>query len=120
MAMRIVATLLMLAATNSPAAKQPPPVLEKLSTLDIHKVIDAHKADIDKCVREQKKKDPAIGGKMRVRWAIQPDGSVLYARVETLEFSKSPIGKCVATAIGKWKFPKHQVRGSPVEHPFTF
>ncbi|MEO5691919.1 MAG: AgmX/PglI C-terminal domain-containing protein [Usitatibacter sp.] len=117
---KIVAILLMLVAASALAAKQLPPVLEKLSTLDIHKVIDAHKPDIDKCVREQKKRDPAIGGKMRVRWAIQPDGSVLYARVETLEFSKSTVGKCVATAIGKWKFPKHQVRGSPVEHPFTF
>jgi hypothetical protein len=107
-----------------PVAYVPPEpggsVPEKLQQSDIMAVVLANKPAIVKCVNEQKKKDPALSGKLVMRWSIQPSGKTTSVSCRTDEFRSTYMASCISGLIKGWNFPRHKKQGDPIDFPFTF
>jgi hypothetical protein len=95
-------------------------VPEKLQQSDILAVVLANKPAIVKCVNEQKKKDPALSGKLVMRWSIQPSGKTTSVSCRTDEFRSTYMASCISGLIKGWNFPRHKKQGDPIDFPFTF
>lgn len=113
------------AATSAHSQAYVPPekaggVQERLSQSDIMAVVLANKPAIVKCVNEQKKKDPAISGKLVMGWTIQTSGKTTGVGVKSEEFKRTYMASCISGLIKGWSFPKHKKQGDPIEFPFTF
>lgn len=118
---------------SKPEAKQPearptayvPPepggaTPERLQQSDIMAVVLANKPAIIKCVNEQKKKDPALSGKLVMRWTIQTSGKTTAVSCRTDEFRTTYMATCISGLIKSWSFPRHKKQGEPIDFPFTF
>ncbi|MFP2907328.1 AgmX/PglI C-terminal domain-containing protein, partial [Pyxidicoccus sp. 3LFB2] len=93
---------------------------ERLQTSDVMAVVLANKPAIIKCVNEQKKKDPALSGKLVMRWSIQTSGKTTAVSCKTDEFRSTYMASCISGLIKSWTFPKHKKQGEPIDFPFTF
>ncbi|NMO15734.1 adventurous gliding motility protein GltJ [Pyxidicoccus fallax] len=93
---------------------------ERLQQSDIMAVVLANKPAIVKCVNEQKKKDPALSGKLVMRWTIQTSGKTTAVSCRTDEFRTTYMATCISGLIKSWSFPKHKKQGEPIDFPFTF
>jgi predicted Zn finger-like uncharacterized protein len=93
---------------------------ERLQQSDIMAVVLANKPAIIKCVNEQKKKDPALSGKLVMRWTIQTSGKTTAVSCRTDEFRSTYMASCISGLIKGWSFPRHKKQGEPIDFPFTF
>jgi predicted Zn finger-like uncharacterized protein len=93
---------------------------ERLQTSDVMAVVLANKPAIIKCVNEQKKKDPALSGKLVMRWSIQTSGKTTAVSCRTDEFKSTYMASCITGLIKSWSFPRHKKQGEPIDFPFTF
>ncbi|WP_164020377.1 adventurous gliding motility protein GltJ [Pyxidicoccus trucidator] len=93
---------------------------ERLQTSDVMAVVLANKPAIIKCVNEQKKKDPALSGKLVMRWSIQTSGKTTAVSCRTDEFRSTYMASCISGLIKSWTFPRHKKQGDPIDFPFTF
>ncbi|MBZ4422506.1 adventurous gliding motility protein GltJ [Myxococcus sp. RHSTA-1-4] len=93
---------------------------ERLQQSDIMAVVLANKPAIVKCVNEQKKKDPALSGKLVMRWTIQTSGKTTAISCRTDEFRSTYMASCITGLIKSWSFPRHKKQGEPIDFPFTF
>ena len=93
---------------------------ERLQTSDVMAVVLANKPAIIKCVNEQKKKDPALSGKLVMRWTIQTSGKTTAVSCRTDEFRTTYMASCISGLIKSWSFPRHKKQGEPIDFPFTF
>jgi predicted Zn finger-like uncharacterized protein len=93
---------------------------ERLQQSDIMAVVLANKPAIIKCVNEQKKKDPALSGKLVMRWTIQTSGKTTAVSCRTDEFRSTYMASCISGLIKSWAFPRHKKQGEPIDFPFTF
>ena len=93
---------------------------ERLQQSDIMSVVLANKPAIIKCVNEQKKKDPALSGKLVMRWTIQTSGKTTAVSCRTDEFRSTYMASCISGLIKSWSFPRHKKQGEPIDFPFTF
>ena len=84
---------------------------ERLQQSDIMAVVLANKPAIIKCVNEQKKKDPALSGKLVMRWTIQTSGKTTAVSCRTDEFRSTYMASCISGLIKGWAFPKPQEAG---------
>jgi hypothetical protein len=60
-----------------------------------------------------------VSATIRMEWRILKSGNTSSVRVLTPKYKDTPVGKCMITAIKRWKFPKYS--GSPpppVKFPF--
>jgi predicted Zn finger-like uncharacterized protein len=110
--------------TQRPATYVPPEpggsMPDTLQQSDIMAVVLANKPAIVKCVNEQKKKDPALSGKLVMRWTIQPSGKTASVSCRTDEFRSTYMASCISGLIKGWTFPRHKKQGDPIDFPFTF
>jgi len=93
---------------------------DQLQQSDIMAVVLANKPAIIKCVNEQKKKDPALSGKLVMRWVIQTSGKTTAVSCRTDEFRSTYMASCISGLIKGWTFPRHKKQGEPIDFPFTF
>jgi len=117
------------ASASKPSASRPtayvPPepgggMPDRLQQSDIMAVVLANKPAIVKCVNEQKKKDPALSGKLVMRWTIQTSGKTSAISCRTDEFRSTYMASCISGLIKGWTFPRHKRQGEPIDFPFTF
>ncbi|RJS19335.1 gliding motility protein [Corallococcus sp. H22C18031201] len=93
---------------------------DTLQQSDIMQVVLSNKPAIVKCVSEQKKKDPALSGKLVMRWTVQTSGKTTAVSCRTDEFRSSYMASCISGLIKGWTFPRHKRQGDPIDFPFTF
>ena len=93
---------------------------ERLGQSDIMKVVLDNKPAIVKCVNEQKKKDPALSGKLVMRWTVQTNGKTKGVSVQSPEYARTYMATCISGLIKGWTFPQHRKQGDPIDFPFTF
>jgi outer membrane biosynthesis protein TonB len=84
-------------AQVSAATEPEPPV----SNAEVKKTVEAHLADVRACAG----KHGAATGKLVVRFAIEPDGTVKQATPMQAS-SNGALDKCIAAAFTKWTWPK--------------
>jgi hypothetical protein len=115
-----------LSATLAAAQYVPPSprgegeIPERLAQSDIMKVVVAAKPAIVKCVNEQKKRNPALSGKLVMRWTVQTSGKTTGVAVMSDEHKKTYMAQCISGLVKQWTFPKHRKQGEPIDFPFTF
>ena len=97
-----------------------PQVTGMLSPEVIRRVVLRNLAQVNRCYERGLAVDPALAGRISVRFVVGPDGTVTAAAVQTSDLPRADVGACVSAAIRGWLFPFP--RGGPVviTYPFVF
>lgn len=85
----------------------------------IMKVVSAHDADVRACYERQRKIEPALEGKVMMRFTIGAKGDVADAGVVSTSFATPDVPACITKEIRKWKFPAPGGE-QKVETPYAF
>lgn len=93
---------------------------DKLTQGDVSAVVIANKTAINRCVVDQKKKNPGLAGTMTVRWTVQPAGTAAGIAVQTAAYKSTYLASCITSLVKSWTFPVSRTGSAPVEFPFTF
>ncbi|APV48585.1 hypothetical protein BWI17_02105 [Betaproteobacteria bacterium GR16-43] len=93
---------------------------ERLSEADILIVIRSHSKPLRECVTEQKRRNPSLGGTLRIQWTIQPNGKTRSVGAAPEQFRSTYLASCVVGLVKGWNFPPHRVQGEAVDLPITF
>jgi hypothetical protein len=96
-------------------------VIKALDRELIRRVIDAHRAQVRYCYERALVREPGLFGKVSLVWTIGSGGRVRGARVTQSTLSSAEVGRCVASKIRGWRFPKPRGGGVVIVHyPFVF
>jgi predicted Zn finger-like uncharacterized protein len=101
-----------------PAAADPEDdVPVKLDDADILKVLRKNRQSIIDCVKKQKSADGSVSGTMMVNLVIAKNGTATRIQVTPDRYRTTVAGKCVASAVTKWKFPRFTGPNMPIDFP---
>jgi predicted Zn finger-like uncharacterized protein len=89
----------------------------QLDDSDILGVIRDHRGDVRSCLDKQEASGSSLDGTMTVKMVIQKDGTPSRITVTPDEFKASVVGKCVVTAVARWRFPAFSGPTMPVDFP---
>jgi hypothetical protein len=78
---------------------------ETLSPDDIHDVINKNIVDVRKCYKKQLQADPEWEDALILDLSIKKSGRVSEVAIEPKRVRTDVIGKCLMSAVPKWKFP---------------
>ena len=72
------------------------------------------------CYERALKRNPALSGKIVVRWTITPEGTVTGLDVENDTLGDPEVGQCIKKSIAGWRFPRPSGGSVEVSFPFVF
>ena len=86
----------------------------------INKVVTRQQSRLKKVYETMLKRDPELGGKIKIKFTIQPDGSVTNVSIVMSTTGNSTFDNRVLSYVKRWKFTP--ASGGPVEviYPFVF
>lgn len=82
-------------------------------------IVSANKGSISACYSQSLRGGGAERGKLELLVRVDPSGDVASAQVVTREFKSSPLGRCIADTVARWKFPPFTGEPRDVELPFV-
>jgi TonB family protein len=86
----------------------------------IRRIVRAHINEVRHCYNKGLAKDDTLSGKVVVDFTIAATGKVSEAEVDSTTVSDEDVGKCIAKAAKRWKFPKPRGGGVVVvKYPFV-
>lgn len=92
-------------------------------TLDkdiIRRIVRTHIKEVRYCYDKALRKDSNAAGKVVIDFEISPTGKVTRAEVKSTTLDDKDVGKCIASATKRWKFPKPKGGGKvSVSYPFN-
>ena len=91
-----------------------------LDTNSISKVVGRRKGAVKSCYEKQLKRNPKLAGKVKVQFTILESGRVGSTRVMEDTTGDPAVGKCIANAMKRWRFPKPDGGSVTVAFPFVF
>lgn len=122
----ILAAAMLAWAAIGAARGDAPPLLadpgERASSLDksvIRRVIHQHMAEVRRCYETALAKDPALQGRVLVRFVISAEGDVLESQVKESTLGDPTAEGCIAGAVRGWTFPRGPGK-IIVVYPFAF
>lgn len=87
----------------------------------IRRVILSHRVQIRYCYEKQLASAPDLAGKVLIEFVIGADGKVNSARVAEESIADPEVGRCIASKVRTWTFPKPKGGGVVVvTYPFLF
>ncbi len=72
----------------------------------IRRIVRAHINEVRACYNVGLNKDPSLAGRVSVNFAIMGTGKVSVANVSEDTLKDSAVGKCIASAVKRWTFPR--------------
>ena len=72
----------------------------------IRRIVRAHINEVRYCYNKALSKDPALEGRVKVKFTIAATGAVTAAEVADSTVGDESVGTCIAKAAKRWKFPK--------------
>jgi TonB family protein len=104
------------------AVKAPSEVLGvgSLDMAAISKVVGRRKGAIKSCYERQLKRNPKLGGTVKVAWTIEQSGRTSGVRVVADSTGSAALGQCVRSQIKRWRFPQPDGGSVMVRYPFVF
>jgi len=90
-----------------------------MSSSDVADVVNRKIGAIKGCYEQGLKRDPALKGKVTIRFTISGTGKVTTARATLNELS-SQVGDCIANAFTRFRFPPPEGGEVTFEYPFLF
>lgn len=82
-------------------------------------VVSANKGSITACYTQALRGGGGERGKLELLVKVAPTGDVASSRVVTAQFKTSPLGRCIADTVSRWKFPPFDGEARNVELPFV-
>ena len=93
----------------------------KLSKEVIMAAITGKMGDLRDCYAAVLPAKPTLTGTVKMKWFIEPDGSVSKARVTANTLAEPVVERCIVNKVSQWKFPQPRGAGSvEVNYPFQF
>lgn len=97
----------------------PPEVVGGLSKEVIRREIGRHLNEVRFCYEQGLRTRPELQGRVTVKFAIGPTGSVLSAGVLQDELNAPAVALCISAATKRWQFPSPEGSGTVlVSYPF--
>lgn len=97
-----------------------PIVLGGLDKLLIQRIVRSNINQVRYCYEKSLVKNPKLSGKVVVKFVINKKGSVDSSKVKSTTVSDPEVGKCIAKAAKRWKFPTPRGGGIViVSYPFV-
>lgn len=91
----------------------------KLDKAEIRSTVRANIKDVRTCYTKGLTKDPELKGKVEINFVISHSGKVPTSVVQSSTLADAEVGKCIARAAKKWKFPAPDGGGNVVvTYPF--
>lgn len=101
-------------------ASQPGTPTGSVRSTDVRATIRANAGEIQACYEAAMGNSTQTGGRVVVRFVIEPGGHVPSAIIASSELEAPELGCCVVTRVSKWTFPKPESAGFVVvEYPFV-
>lgn len=73
------------------------------------------------CYERQLAAEPALYGKIKISWVINPDGTVKGQKIDQTTMNNSMVEGCILRQVAKWSFPRPDGGGDVVvAYPFFF
>ncbi|MEY4582229.1 MAG: adventurous gliding motility protein GltG [Pseudomonadota bacterium] len=105
---------------NTWRAEHPDTPTGSVSGAEVRMRIQANKAQLQACYEAAWQDLPDDGGRVVVRFVIEPDGQVATVHVAANELGVPQVGCCVAKRIAQWSFTGLTQGGFVVvEYPFV-
>ncbi|MCB9778849.1 MAG: AgmX/PglI C-terminal domain-containing protein [Alphaproteobacteria bacterium] len=94
---------------------------EALSRAEIQVAIQSQMGPIRTCYQRELMRNPALKGKVVVRFIIEGDGSVTGVRMRESSMGNQPVETCIVDQVAGMTFPKPKPgKVVPVNFPFNF
>jgi TonB family protein len=85
----------------------------------IRRVVRAHLNEVRGCYDQGLARDPNLRGRVEIQFAIGPTGAVSSSVVSETSVDDEQVGRCIAKAVRRWRFPTNAIGGSAmVSYPF--
>ena len=98
-----------------------PIILGALDRSLIDEVIKRHMNQIRYCYQRELTKNPALGGKVVIKFVIAKDGTVSSASVKTTTMNNGAVEQCIVGRFMRMQFPEPKGGGIViVSYPFLF
>lgn len=117
------------AATSAPLAEAP---IQSVATDDedeanlpaldqsvVKDVVMSYMPAIRNCYNQELKKDPALAGKVVIRFTVGPKGTITQAVVASSTLKNKEVEGCMLKEVKSWIFPEPR-RGESVDISFPF
>lgn len=92
----------------------------KLDKDIIRRIVRAHINEVRYCYSKGLVKDPKLAGRVSIDFAIGAAGKVTSSSVGNNTLADAGVGKCIAKAVKRWKFPRPTDGGTvTVTYPFV-
>ncbi|MEZ4453857.1 MAG: AgmX/PglI C-terminal domain-containing protein [Nannocystaceae bacterium] len=86
----------------------------------VRRIVRAHINEVRHCYNQALVHDPLLRGRVAIQFSIGAGGDVLAANPSESSVKDPTVGRCIAQAVRRWKFPKPQGGGSViVTYPFV-
>jgi TonB family protein len=107
--------------TRTPQVRQATAEVQGALDKDIiRRIVRAHINEVRACYNTGLAKNPNLEGRVAVSFVITGTGTVGSAAVQESTVKDGEVGKCIAKAVKRWKFPKPQGGGNViVSYPFN-
>jgi hypothetical protein len=98
-----------------------PIIMGALDRALIDEVVKRHMNQITYCYQKELKKNPKLGGKVKIKFVISKSGSVSKASVGSSSMKTKAVESCISSRFLRMKFPKPKGGGIViVQYPFVF
>jgi TonB family protein len=86
----------------------------------IGRTIRSHLKEVKFCYEQELMRRPSLHGRVTVKFAISPTGSVSSSAVDASTVNDARVERCIAQAVQRWEFPKPAGGGVViVSYPFV-
>lgn len=83
------------------------------------RVVSANKGSVTTCYNQAIRSGSGERGKLELRLVVEPNGDVRSTDILTPAFKASPLGRCIAEAVLRWRFPPFGGEAREVDIPFV-
>jgi len=97
-----------------------PIILGSLDRNRVDETIRRHLNGIRYCYQRELQKDPSLGGKLVIRFAIGADGTVTQAEVQSSTLNQDAVETCIVRRFERMRFPVPAGGIVWVNYPFRF
>jgi len=92
-----------------------------LTRQQIQRVVNRNIDQIRYCYEKQLLRKPKLKGNVTVLWKINPQGRVVFAKIDGATLKDKAVQMCMRAKIKRWKFPEPKGGGyAQVRYPFNF
>src|SRR6187551_975432 len=105
----------------------PPPPVEPIEVKGgiepsiVRRIVNRHMNDVNFCYEHALAANPALTGRIVVKFTIGAPGDVIASEVKSSTMANAAVEACVATVVSKWGFPYALPPGPvTVTYPFAF